>query len=160
MGSERAAALANDFAAANEEALHFAGSCSDAEWARHVPGEGWTVGVVLHHIAEVHALMLRWLCGMASGEGVPESAEDIDRANAEHAGRAESVGQVETAILLANNGALIEQVLRTLSDDDLDHTAPFGPAGGRTMAMHDLAAVPARHVRDHLDRARGAIARS
>jgi hypothetical protein len=159
MGSERAAALADDFAAANEEALHFAGSCSDADWKRRVQGDGWTVGVVLHHVAEGHGLMLRWLRGMASGEGVPESADDIDRGNAEHARRAESIGQVETAILLANNGALIEQALRTLSDGDLDHTAPFGPAGGRTMATHDVAAVPARHVRDHLDRAREAIAR-
>ena len=82
MGSERAAALAADFAAANEAALQFAGSCSDADWNRRVPGEDWTVGVVLHHIAEGHTNGLRWLRSMASGEGVSETAEDIDNANA------------------------------------------------------------------------------
>jgi hypothetical protein len=159
MGSERAASLADDFAAANEEALHFTGSCSDAEWALQVPGEGWTVGVVLHHIAEGHGHSLRWLRSMVSGEGVPESAEEIDRANAAHALRAGSVGQVETAVLLANNGALLEQALRGLSDDDLAREAPFGPAGGQAFPTGDLAPVAARHTRDHLARAKAAVAR-
>ena len=56
-----------------------------------VPGEDWPVGVVLHHIAEGHGQASRWLQAMSSGEGVPETAEDIDRANAAHAVRAESV---------------------------------------------------------------------
>ena len=159
MGSERAAALAADFAAANEEALHFTGSCSDAEWTLLVPEEGWTVGVVLHHIAEGHGLQLRWVRSMIRGEGVPESAEDIDRANAAHAVRAGSAGQVETAVLLANNGALMEQALRALSDEDLAREAPFGPAGGREFPTGDLAAVAARHTRDHLASAKAAVAR-
>ena len=159
MGSERAAALAADFAAANEEARQFAGSCTDADWHRNVPGEDWTVGVVLHHIAEGHANGLRWLRSMASGEGVSESAEDIDKANAAHATRAGSVGQVETTLPLANNGVLLEQALRALTDEELDRSAPFGPADGRMLPTGDLAAVAARHTRSHLSSARSAIAR-
>ena len=160
MPSERAAAIAADFANANEEALHFAGSCTDADWKVDVPGEGWTVGVVLHHIAEQHAHFLSWLRRMTSGEGVSESADDIDRANADHAERAASIGQIETAVLLANNGARIEQALRMLSDEDLDRSAPFGPAGGRSLSMSDLAAVVARHTREHLAHAKQAVARA
>jgi DinB family protein len=159
MPSERAAELAADFAAANEEALQFAGSCTDVDWKVDVPGEGWTVGVVLHHVAEQHAQFLRWLRSMTSGEGVSESAEDIDRANADHAERATSIGQVETAVLLANNGARIEQALRMLSDEELDRRAPFGPAGGRVLPTGDLAAVVARHTREHLASAKQAVAR-
>jgi hypothetical protein len=159
MGSERAAALAADFAAANGEALQLARSCTDADWHRNVPGEEWTVGVVLHHIAEGHTNGLRWLRSMASGEGVSESAEDIDDANAAHAARASSVDQVETAALLANNGALLEQALRALTDEELDRGAPFGPAGGRMLPTGDLAAVAARHTRSHLSSALSAIAR-
>ena len=159
MGSERAAALAADFAAANEEARQFAGSCTDADWHRNVPGEDWTVGVVLHHIAVGHANGLRWLRSMASGEGVSESAEDIDKANAAHATRAGSVGQVETTLPLANNGVLLEQALRALTDEELDRSAPFGPADGRMLPTGDLAAVAARHTRSHLSSALSAIGR-
>src|SRR5271166_6639919 len=108
MVSERAAALADDLAAANEDALSFARSCSDGEWTVTVPGEGWGVGVVLHHIAEGHANSARWLRSMASGEGVAESAEDIDRANEAHALRAGDCGQAETVALLRANGELLE----------------------------------------------------
>jgi len=150
MASERAAALADDFGAANADALEFARSCSKGEWATTVPGEGWTVGVVLHHIAEGHAHFASWLDDMTSGEGVAETAEDVDRANAAHAARAEIVSPAETVALLEANGALLSEALRRLSDVDLDRMAPFAPAGGRLVTTGDLAAVPARHVREHL----------
>ena len=159
MASERARVLADDFAAANADALAFALGCTDSEWTLSVPGEGWSVGVVLHHIAEGHAHGTRWLEGMARGEGVAETAEDIDRVNAAHAVRAEAVGPAETVALLEVNGNLLEEALRVLSDEDLDRTAPFGPAGGRQLPTGDLAAVAARHTREHLAHARDAVAR-
>ena len=159
MASERAKVLADDFAAANADALAFAQGCTDTEWALSVPGEGWSVGVLLHHIAEGHAHGARWLEGMARGDGVAESAEDIDRVNAAHAVRAEAVGPAETMALLEANGELMEEALRGLSDEDLDRTAPFGPAGGRQLPTGDLAAVAARHTREHLAHARTAVAR-
>jgi len=159
MASERATVLADDFAAANADALAFALGCTEGEWALNVPGEGWSIGVVLHHIAEGHAHGARWLEGMARGEGVAETAEDIDRVNAAHAVRAEAVGRAETMALLEVNGNLLEEALRGLSDEDLDRTAPFGPAGGRQLPTGDLAAVAARHTREHLAHARDAVAR-
>lgn len=159
MASERAAALADDFVAANAAALAFAQACTEREWALSVPGEGWTVGVVLHHIAEGHAHGARWLQDMARGEGVTETAEDIDRVNAAHAVRAEAVGPAETVALLEVNGDVLEEALRGLSDEELDRTAPFGPAGGRRLPTVDLAAVVARHTREHLAHARGAVGR-
>ena len=55
MTSERSERLADDFAVVNAEAVAFARSCPVAAWQAPVPGEEWTVGVVLHHIAEGHA---------------------------------------------------------------------------------------------------------
>ena len=156
MASERAAALADDFVAANAEAVAFARSCSGTAWSLPVPGEGWTVGVVLHHIAEGHRHGLEWLEAMARGDGVAETAADIDRANALHAARAGTVGPAETVDLLEANGARLEALLRSLSDADLDRRAPFGPAGGRMFPTIDLAAVAARHTREHLAHARAA----
>ncbi len=122
-----------------------------------VPGEGWTVGVVLHHVAEGHRQGLRWLESMARGHGVVSTAEEIDRVNAAHAVRAERVGPTETLTLLESNGAELEAALRALTDEELDRCAPFGPAGGRELPTADLAVVTARHAREHLAHAREAV---
>ena len=156
--SDRAQALANDFALANEEALTFARSCTDEQWALTVPGEGWTVGVVLHHIAESHAQTLRWLGDMTSGRGVSDTAAGIDEVNAAHAERARSVDQAKTAALLQVNGTRLEAALRGLNDVELDQNSAFGPAGGRPLPTEQLAAVAARHTREHLSHAQGAVA--
>ena len=135
----------------------FVRSCSEEQWLLTVPGEGWTVGVVLHHVAEGHQQGLRWLASMAKGDSVANTAEDIDRDNAAHAVRAEGVSVADTLVLLESNGAELETALRALSDEELDRCAPFGPAGGRELPTVDLAAVTARHAREHLAHARGAV---
>jgi uncharacterized damage-inducible protein DinB len=154
MATDRSAGIADDFAAANSEVLAFLRACSEEQWLLTVPGEGWTVGVVLHHIAEGHDHGLLWLGSMVRGEGVSDSAEDIDRANAAHAVRAEGVRPAETLALLEANGARLEAALRSLTDEDLDRCARFGPAGGRELPTADLAMVAARHAREHLAHAR------
>jgi hypothetical protein len=158
MAGERAASLADDFGAANAEAVAFARTCPEEAWIRTVSDEEWTVGVVLHHIAESHGNSERWLGEMARGDGVRDTAEEIDRANAAHAVRAASVTPAETVTLLTAAGASLEAVLRALSDEELDRSSPFGPAGGRVFATVDLAGVPARHTREHLAHARAAAA--
>ena len=67
-------------------------------------------------------------------------------------------GRPRRLALLEDNGARLEAVLRELSDEELDRSAPFGPAGGRVLPTVDLAAVPARHTREHLAHARSAAA--
>jgi uncharacterized damage-inducible protein DinB len=153
---ERAAELADEFARANAAAAAFARSCDDAAWRRTVPGEGWTVGVVLHHIAESHGTGRRWLEEMARGDGVTDTAAMVDEANAAHAERAASVTPAETVALLEGSGAGLEATLRAFSDEELDRSAPFGPAGGSILPTVELAAVPARHTREHLSHARAA----
>jgi hypothetical protein len=157
MASKRGTVLADAFAAANDEAVTFARSCTDEQWAIVVPGEEWTVGVVLHHIGEGNTNVLRWLDAMASGQAVTDTAEIIDERNVEHAGRTAAVGREETADLLTATGTHLEARLRSLSDEELDRTAPFGPAGGRSMPTEALAEVTARHVRGHLEHARAAV---
>ena len=157
MASERAATLADDFAAVNADAVAFARSCTDAQWLALVPGEDWTVGVVLHHVAESHVHGLQWLRAMAQGEAVTDTAGSIDADNAEHARRAAAVTQDEAAVLLEENGRRLESALRSLSDEELDRAAPFGPAGGQALPTAALAAVAARHPREHLLHARVAL---
>ncbi len=67
-------------------------------------------------------------------------------------------GQAETAALLQANGSRLEEALRRLSDEELDRSSAFGPAGGRPLPTEQLAAVAARHTREHLAHARSAVA--
>ena len=94
---------------------------------------------------------------MSRGQGVPDTAADIDRANAAHALEAASIGAVETIALLEARGAELETLLRRRDDDELDRAAPFGPAGGQVFPAAELAPVAARHTREHLAHARGAV---
>jgi hypothetical protein len=158
MPSERAASLADEFVAANDAVIAFARSCSEEQWKTVVPGEGWTVGVVLHHIAEGHAQGVRWLTAMAAGDGVTDTGDDIDRHNVTHAEKWADVSVADTVALLEENGELMERCLRQLSDEELDRTAPFGPAGGQPLLVVQLAAVSSGHSRGHLSHAREAIA--
>jgi DinB superfamily len=158
MTSERSERLADDFAAANAEAVAFARSCPAAAWQAPVPGEEWTVGVVLHHIAEGHAGGLAWLEALAAGEAVTDSPADLDRRNMEHAGREGGYPAEETVALLVQNGERTEAALRRLSEEELDRTAPFGPAGGQALPTEAMAGALVGHIRGHLDHARAAAA--
>jgi hypothetical protein len=148
--------LADDFSATNAEVIAFAESCSEDQWWTVVPGEDWTVGVVLHHIAEGHAQGLRWLSTMARGEAVTDSSDDIHGRNVEHASRCSDISIADTVTLLRENGAAMEAALRQLTDEELTTMAPFGPADGRPLPVGEMAAVAARHPRGHLDHAREA----
>jgi DinB family protein len=158
MTSARATALADEFAGANEAAITFARSCSDDQWRTVVPGEDWPVGVVLHHIAQGHAQGVSWLTTMVAGESVTDTDEDIDAHNLTHAEQYAGVGVAETVALLEENGRKVETFIRQLGDEDLDRTAPFGPAEGQAFPVEQLVAASYRHALSHLAHAQEAVA--
>jgi hypothetical protein len=157
MPEETSAELADDFAAANAEVIAFARSCTPTQWLTPVPGEEWTVGVVIHHIAEGHAQGVRWSTAMVRGDPVVDTVHDIDQRNVDHAERERTCTVARTIALLEENGAQAESVLRSLSADDLVQTAPFGPAGGQVLPAGAFAAVFAGHARGHLAHAQDAV---
>ena len=160
MPSERGAALADDFGHANADAIAF---------ARELPAR--TSGPCPCRVKSGRSASSSTTsrkgtdrapagcAAMSGGQAVTETAGDIDRANAAHAAQAGSVGPAETIALLTERGAELEALLRRLDDDQLDRAAPFGPAGGEIFAAADLAPVAARHTREHLAHARGALHR-
>lgn len=149
--------IAADFAEANDEVVAFALALRPDQWAAPVPGEGWPVGVLVHHVAVGHALLTRWLRCVARGEPVSDTGADVDDANARHALEHAAVGVDDTVALLRANGAATATILRGLDDDALGATAAFGPADGRTVSAEQLAAQAARHARTHLASARAAL---
>jgi len=151
-----AARMADDFEAANDDVVGFAGRCSDAQWSVTVSGENWPVGVVLHHIATGHGQMIGRLEQARRGAAIAKTAADIDADNARHAHDFAGVTREETIGELRRLGTALAAVLRSLDADELARSVPFGPAEGRPVTTQALAAVSVRHCRTHLDDARGA----
>lgn len=78
-------------------------------------------------------------------------ADDFAVANAA------SVRPAETVDPLEAHGARLEALLRALRDEELNRTAPFGPAGGQAFSTADLAPAATRHTREHLGHAKSAV---
>jgi len=83
---------------------------------------------------------------------------ELDEANERHAREAGDVSIGETVALLRETGPSAVEYIRERTDDELEHEAVFGPAGGRKFKVEDFAAVMSRHPLGHLRRAREALA--
>jgi DinB superfamily len=144
---------------ANEDAIAFATSCSPEEWAAVVPGEDWSVGVVVHHVAEGYDLVSRWIDCALGGRPIEDTGEGIDAANLRHAQDFAGVGVDECVELLRNRGAAAVAKLHRLGESDLEKTTAFGPAGGQPFSVEQFCLAAAGHVHSHLGRARSAVGR-
>jgi uncharacterized damage-inducible protein DinB len=155
--SDRATALADALQRVNGEVIDFVSGCSDAEWSRVVQPEGWTVGVVAHHVAEGHMKALRWMEAILAGEGVGDTPEADQAEDAAHAEAYADVTRADTLAHLRTTLDGLAAFVRTLDDDALVRTAPFGPEGGRPRSVEQLGATT--HADRHLAQMRAAVGR-
>jgi hypothetical protein len=155
--SATAAQMAGELDAANAEAIAFVESCTDGQWTTMVAGEGWPVGVVVHHIATGHRQMVDWLGLARRGEDITKTATEIDDDNALHARDFAGVTRADTVDDLRRLGAALVQCIASLSDDELSTSVAFGPGAGMAVTAEQLAPVAVRHCREHLADARGAL---
>jgi hypothetical protein len=149
--------LAVEVETANGEAIAFVEACSDDQWRTMVTGEQWPVGVVLHHVAVGHRLMIDWLGRARRGEDITITAAEIDADNARHARDFATVSRADTVAELRRHGAALARCLRELSAEELVVAVPFGPGHGMAVTAAQLAPVSIRHCRDHLHDARVAL---
>jgi hypothetical protein len=146
VGLKPPAERADEIIDANEELVAFVESCSAAGWARECEGETWSVGVVAYHVADGHRVVAEWIEQLLAG-GVSLTRDELNAANAVMAAQNADVTPAEVVDLSRRNVQMLAATLRRLSEDDLRVTAPFGPAGGMMVPVHDIAG-----SRDHLDR--------
>jgi DinB superfamily len=152
-----AQALAREFDAANDEVVAFVGTCSDRQWTTMVEGEGWPVGVVLHHVAMGHRQVLDWLGHARRGEPITKTAAEIDSDNARHARDCAAVTPAETVGALERHGAELSRCIAGLSADELATSVSFGPGNAMAVTARELAPIAARHTSAHLGAARQAL---
>ena len=144
--------LVERFIAFNNDFIAFVANCSDEEWRKVCSGEGWTVGVVAHHVAAGHFGTLNLVRMIVAEEAIPEiTMEAIDQMNAQHAKEHAHCTREEVLALLRQNGSAFVGYLEGLSETDLVRTGYFAAIGGDVSAQQLIEMVILQSGGEHLD---------
>jgi uncharacterized damage-inducible protein DinB len=99
--SERARNLAQQFEQANHGLIATVERLSDAQWRTTTASEGWSLGLVAHHVAESHKGIAGLVQRVASGGPPPDmTMEMVHERNAAHAAQHANCTKAETLALL------------------------------------------------------------
>ncbi len=140
----------------------FAEGLSEAEWKTVVPGDGRTVGVVVHHVASVYPIEVDLARTVASGKPVTGVTwAGIAEMNAKHARDHAAAGKAETLALLRANARGAADGVRAFSDAELDRAAAVSLNADATLTSQFVLEDHAvRHSFHHLAIIRRALGRS
>jgi hypothetical protein len=141
--------LAAAVSAALDDVVAFVCTCDDATWRATDTAEGWPVAVVARHAACGHNNVTEWLDTAQQGGAITMTAEELDARNARDAS---AWSGTDRAVVLAELEAHRRTIARiaALTDDELESTVPFGPAGGRALPVAQICGAAERHLRAHL----------
>ena len=150
--SQRTKELVARFTGFNNEFIAFVDNCSDEDWRKVCSGEGWTVGVVAHHVAAGHFGAIDFVRMIVAGEAIPEiTMEAIDQMNAQHAKEHANCTREEVLALLRKNGSAFAGYLEGLSEADLGRTGYFAAIGGDVSAQQLIEMVILQSGGEHLN---------
>ena len=139
----------------------FAERLSEAQWRTQIPGDGRSIGVVVHHVASVYPIELDLARTVASGKPIVGlTYEDaIKKMNAKHAADNARAATKDTLELLRRNSAAAAAALRAFSDAELDRAAPVSLSSDAPLtAQFVLEDHAVRHSYHHLAKIRAAVA--
>lgn len=101
-----------------------ASTLTEAQWQTRLPGDGRTVGVVVHHVASVYPIEIQLAQTLAGGKPITGvTVGDVHAMNAGHARDHAAAGKAETLQLLEDNGAAAAAAIRALSNEELGRAA-------------------------------------
>jgi uncharacterized damage-inducible protein DinB len=148
--------LAQRLEQANGELIAAVERCSGEQWRARCEREGWSVNVTAHHVAVTHEVLSRFTEMMANGQPMPDvTREMIDQANAEHAKQNADCTKEETTEMLRSSGASAANVVRGLSDEQLQRSARV--LGAQVTAEQFIENVLIGHPTGHLQSIRAAV---
>ena len=154
----RAEAYAKQLEEANAALIAEVEKCPEEKWsAARTKPEGWPACVVAHHIASSHGSVSGLAMMVANGQPLPPvTMEMINAGNAQHAQQFANVGRAETLKVLRDEGAKAVELVRGLSDEQLDRTADLigRPMSAAAVIQHILI----DHARQHTESFKGALA--
>jgi hypothetical protein len=156
--SRRANALAERLEQGARALEAVASALTGTEWQTPIPGDGRTIGVVVHHVANMYPLEIQLAQALAAGKPISGVTWDVvNELNATHAMENTAVTK-ETAIdLLRRNSAAAAAAIRALSDEELDSAGIVSlNADAPLTCQFFLEDHAVRHSYHHLARIRAA----
>jgi DinB superfamily len=160
--SRRAGLLADRIEQGARGLAAFAEGLTDAEWRTPVSGsDNRSVGIVVHHVASVYPVEIDLARAIAGGQAVTEVTwEVVAELNAKHARESADATKAATIELLRRNSRAAADIVRALTDEELDHAAPFSLSfGAPVTAQFVIEDHALRHSWHHLARIRKALGR-
>jgi hypothetical protein len=158
--SPRANALAERLEQGARALEWVARALTPSQWKSRIPGDGRTIGVVVHHVASMYPLEIQLAQALAAGNPIAGVTWDaVHQLNAEHARTNETVALQEAIDLLQRNSAAAAAAIRAFSDDELDRAATVSlNADAPLTCQFFLEDHAVRHSYHHLARIRAALA--
>ena len=156
---KRAEALAQRLEQGADALAAFAASASDDAWKMTVPGDGRTVGVIVHHVADVYPIEIHVTQEIAAGRAFPAPWSAIHEMNAKHAKEHAGVTRDAAIAHLKANSRMASNAIRALTDEQLDTAAPVALYFDAPLtAQYWIEEHPMRHSYHHLGRIQDAVA--
>ncbi len=157
--STRSSELTTTFERGNAEALALLSGCTEEQWRRTTPAEGWTVAATAHHLATVQRAFVGIVEKFAAGETYSPTInmEEIHRSNAAHASEFAEADRIETLDILRSSGVDMALLIASFDDPGLDSVA--GDFGGNEMTVaRFIEYVVIGHVQEHATSIRNTLA--
>lgn len=124
--STRAEGLAKQFEGLSQDLVSTLESYTPDQMQASCAGEQCTVAALASHVAIVHTLGAEWIRSAASGEPMPSVTMDsVHSMNAEQFTRDAGCPKDEILTSLRQNGAEAAEVVRSLTDEQLDRSSYF-----------------------------------
>jgi hypothetical protein len=154
--SNRANTLADRITQGADALAVFAKGLSDSDWQTPVPGDGRTIGVIVHHVASMYPLEIELAQSLASGKPITGATMDVvDQMNAKHAQEHAEVGKQETLDFLHHTSKAASEAVRAFTDAELDSAAEVSlNADAPLTAQFFIEDHALRHSFHHLARIR------
>ena len=159
--SNQANALAERIELGAAVLADLAESLSDAEWQTIVPNDQRTVGVLVHHVANMYPLEIDLVQQLATGKPIVGVTWDaVDQINAQHAEEHAIVSKQETIQLLRDNSKSAADKVRKLTDEQLNNAETVSLyADAPLTAQFFIEDHPLRHSFHHLANIRAVLSR-
>ena len=155
----RAEILADRIAQGAEELIAAIDGLSDAQWQTTCDGEGRSVGVLVHHVGTMYPIeadVVRMLAEQGEAPGVDWPT--VHGINADHATTNAAADKTAAIALIRENVRAAVEVVRGLSDTQLDRVAPNALAWNAPMTVQNfIENHPIAHPYSHLESIQAAV---
>ena len=157
--SARSEALAQRLENGAGHLADFSKSVSDAEWTTTIPGDGRTVGVLVHHVANMYPIEIQLAQALAAGNAIEGVTWDaVHEINAKHAVEKKQITKAEAIEALLTASSVAATAVRAFSDAQLDSAAPVSLNSDAPLTCQFFIEDHAlRHSYHHLAKIRAAL---